>query len=48
MMDSRIPPVDQEALVRIRRRLHEYPELGWDLPMTSALVREELSRIGIP
>ncbi len=48
MMDSRIPPVDQDALVRIRRRLHEYPELGWDLPMTSALVREELDRIGIP
>ena len=41
-------PLDQEDLVRIRRRLHMYPELKWDLPMTSALVREELDRAGIP
>lgn len=41
-------PIDQEELVRIRRRLHMYPELKWDLPMTTALVKEELERAGIP
>ncbi|MBQ4193242.1 MAG: amidohydrolase [Clostridia bacterium] len=48
MMDSRIPPIDEEDLVRIRRTLHEYPELGWELQKTSALVREELDKAGIP
>ncbi|MBQ8953092.1 MAG: hypothetical protein IJ048_03165, partial [Clostridia bacterium] len=47
-MDSRIPFIDQEDLVRIRRQLHMYPELRWDLPRTAALVREELDKIGIP
>ena len=48
MMDSRIPPIDQEDLVRIRRELHAHPELGWDLTETSALVRRELDKAGIP
>ncbi len=48
MMDSRIPPIDQEDLVRIRRELHAHPELGWDLTETSALVRRELDKSGIP
>ncbi len=39
---------DQEAMVRIRRQLHMYPELKWDLPKTSALVRGELDKSGIP
>ena len=47
-MDSRIPFIDQNDLVRIRRQLHMYPELRWDLPQTAALVREELDKIGIP
>ena len=42
-MDSRIPFIDQDELVRIRRQLHMYPELRWDLPNTSALVRAELA-----
>ena len=50
LFEKEIPdyPLDQEDLVRIRRRLHMYPELKWDLPLTSALVREELDRIGVP
>ena len=44
-MDKRIPPIDQQDLVRIRRQLHMYPELRWDLPKTSALVREELDKL---
>ena len=41
-------PLDQEDLVRIRRQLHMYPELRWDLPMTHELVCRELDAIGIP
>ena len=47
-MDSRIPPIDQQHLVDLRRRLHTYPELKWDLPMTNKLVCDELDAIGIP
>jgi amidohydrolase len=46
-MDVNIP-VDAGELVRIRRQLHMYPELGWDLEKTSALVRAELDKAGIP
>jgi len=41
-------PLDQKELVRLRRQLHMYPELGWDLEKTSALVRQELEKIGVP
>ena len=34
--------------VRIRRRLHEYPEVGFDLSRTVALVATELDALGIP
>lgn len=33
--------------VEIRRRLHEYPEVGFDLERTAALVSGELDKIGI-
>ena len=39
--------VDQEMMVRLRRELHMYPELGWELTKTSALVRKTLDEIGI-
>ena len=41
-------PLDNDELIRIRRQLHMYPELRWDLPRTAALVRAELDAIGIP
>lgn len=41
-------PVDQDDLVRMRRRLHMYPELGWELPMTAAFVRQEMEAAHIP
>ena len=47
-MDYKIAPVDQSELVRIRRELHMYPELRWDLDRTAALVRRELDAAGIP
>lgn len=47
-MDWNQLPIDQEELVRIRRQLHMYPELRWDLPLTAALVKEELGKTGVP
>lgn len=47
-MDYSIAPICQEELVRIRRQIHMYPELRWDLDKTAALVREELDKAGIP
>lgn len=47
MNTARIP-VDQELMVRVRRRLHMFPELGWDLTETAALVCRELDGIGVP
>ena len=41
-------PVDQPMMVRVRRQLHMYPELGYDLPLTTALVKAELDAIGVP
>ncbi len=32
----------------IRRTLHQYPEIGFDLPRTLALVRRELEAMGLP
>ena len=38
---------DKEYLLSIRRELHEYPEIGFELPKTLALVRRELEKIGV-
>ncbi len=35
-------------VVDIRRKLHQYPEIGFELPRTLALVRSELDKMGIP
>ncbi len=34
-------------VVAIRRRIHRHPEVGNDLPVTQAIVMEELARIGL-
>lgn len=39
--------VDKEYIIALRRELHRHPELAFDLPMTLALVRRELSTLGI-
>lgn len=39
--------IDNEYLVSLRRELHMYPELRWELPRTAALVKRELDRIGV-
>lgn len=38
----------QEGLVKMRRELHQIPEVGGDLPKTKAYVMEKLNELGIP
>ncbi len=40
--------IDNEYIVKIRRELHMYPEVDYDLPKTVALVKRELRAMGIP
>lgn len=40
--------VDKEYILALRREIHEYPELEFDLPRTLAVVRRELDALGIP
>ncbi len=37
-----------DYVVKIRRKLHMYPEIGFNLPRTISLVKEELDKMGIP
>ncbi|MBO4897776.1 MAG: amidohydrolase [Clostridia bacterium] len=37
----------QEYAVEIRRKLHMYPEVGFELPRTLNLLREELDKMGV-
>lgn len=40
--------VDKEYILSLRRELHMYPEIAFDLPRTTALIRRELEQLGIP
>lgn len=40
--------VDKEKIIALRRELHEYPEVDFDLPKTVALIKRELDAIGVP
>ncbi len=48
MIEQLIPSVDLPMMVRLRRELHRYPELGYELPRTTALVKRELDAMGVP
>ena len=37
-----------DYMIALRREIHEYPEIGFDLPKTLAVVRRELDAMGIP
>ena len=39
--------IDNEYIKEIRHELHRCPELGFDLPRTTAIVKRELDKIGI-
>ena len=38
---------DKDYIISVRRELHEYPEIGFELPKTVALVKRELDKLGI-
>ena len=44
-MQTVIP--DKDYIIAIRRELHRFPEVGFELPKTLALVRRELEGLGI-
>ena len=37
--------VDKDYIIKIRREIHEYPETGFDLPRTTAIVKRELENM---
>lgn len=40
--------IDKDYIIALRRELHQFPEVGFDLPRTIALVKRELGQMGIP
>ena len=40
--------IDNEYVISVRHALHEYPEVGFDLARTVALVKDELRKMDIP
>ena len=40
--------IDNDYIVKIRREIHMYPEVDYDLPKTVALVKRELDEFGVP
>lgn len=47
VLDEAREPAMVEWLRQVRRTIHEYPELKWEEKQTSALIRQELDRIGV-
>ena len=39
--------IDKDYIINIRREIHQYPEIAFDLPKTIALVKGELDKMGI-
>lgn len=46
-MGSQVSTLDIERLTDLRHRLHRIPEIGYEEFKTAALIREELTRLGI-
>ena len=38
---------DENYIINIRRELHRFPEIGYDLPRTLAIVKRELEKLGL-
>ena len=45
-MTSNVQP-DKDYIIAIRRELHRFPEVGFELPKTLAIIRRELDGMGI-
>ena len=39
---------DQNYIQSLRHEIHEYPEIGFELPRTIAVVKRELDKLGVP
>lgn len=48
MENTRIFQGIEDYVIHLRREIHEYPEVDFDLPKTVAVVKRELDAIGIP
>ena len=46
--EQALAAVDKDYILSIRRELHMYPEMAFDLPKTLALIRRELTAMDIP
>jgi amidohydrolase len=46
-MDCFLPHIDKDYMIKIRRQLHMYPEISFDLPKTLALLRSELDKMNV-
>jgi len=40
--------IDKDYIIKLRREIHEYPEVDFELPKTIAVVKRELEALGIP
>ena len=40
--------IDKDYIIKLRREIHEYPEIDFDLPKTVAVVKRELKALDIP
>ena len=40
--------IDKDYIIKLRREIHEYPEIDFELPKTVAVVKRELKALGIP
>lgn len=47
-IQNAVMSVDKDYILSLRRELHMYPELAFDLPKTLALIRRELTAMDIP
>ena len=48
LSNKALKAVDKGYILGIRHELHRHPELAFELPLTTALVRRELGNLGIP
>lgn len=40
--------IDEKYILSLRHEIHEYPEIGFDLPKTIGVVKRELDKLNIP